>query len=194
MNASTNPNRGYVRLVGRDDTTKWLLFRLSGVTTATGYRKLDLTLVDASDASPFGNGDALFLHFTPAGDAGISAAEQISGIEVEIGDGANEIATGIAGWLEIPFDSEIEAVRLVADVTGDIVIDIWSEAYASLPATDADSITGGNEPELTNDLTYEDSTLTGWTTTLVAGEWLYFNVDSVTDVTRITLSLSVRRI
>lgn len=194
MNASTNPNRGYVRLVGRDDTTKWLLFRLSGITTATGYRKLDLTLVDASDASPFGNGDALFLHFTPAGDIGLSAQAIESGFSFVFSNSGAVLSTGLYGWIEIPYDCEIQSVRLVADQTGSVLIDIWREIYASLPATNADSITGGNEPELTSDLTYEDDTLTGWTNTLSAGDWLYFNVDSATTVTRVTLSLIVRRV
>ena len=75
MDASTNPSRGYLRLVKRDDATKWILFRLTGVTTASGYRKLELETVDSSDASPFSNADVLFLHFTATGDAGIGVTE-----------------------------------------------------------------------------------------------------------------------
>lgn len=192
MDASSNPNRGYLRIVSRDDATKWLLFRLTGVTTATGYRKLDLDFVDGSDADPFGNGDAVFVHFSPAGDVGPGITAN-SGIVVIIGDGTNVISPGEQGDVEVPFDCEIQTVSLKADVPGDFVVDIWRSTYAALPAADGDSITGGNEPELTADLTYQDSTLTGWTTTLTAGDWLTYNVDSAATVTRVTVSLVVVR-
>lgn len=192
LDASTNPLKGYLRVVSRDDATKWILFHLTGVTAATGYRKLALSVVDSSDADPFGNGDAVFVHFSPAGDVGPGISAN-SGIEAIIGDGTTVIATGEHGDIEVPFDCEIQSVRLKADVAGDFVVDIWKSTYAALPAANADSITGGNEPELTADLTYEDSTLTGWDTTLLAGDWLTYNVDSAATVTRVTVSLTVVR-
>lgn len=190
MDTSTNPNRGYLRIVATADPTKWILFHLTGVTTATGYRKLALTVVDSSDTNPFANNDPVFLHFTPAGDVGPGVTDD-SALEVIIGDGASVITTGIKGYLEVPFSCELLAVRLVAHQSGDIVVDIWKDTFANFPPVDADSITGGNEPELTADQTYEDLTLTGWTTTLTAGDWLAFNVDSAATVTQVTLSLTV---
>lgn len=192
MDLSSNPNRGYLRIVGLTDLTKWIVFRLTGVTVATGYRKLDLDVVDSSDASPFANNDSVVVHFSPAGDVGPGISAN-SGIEVILGDNTNVITTGVKGFLEVPFDCEIQTVSLVSGISGDIVIDIWADDYASFPPTDADSITGGNEPELSADQTYQDSTLTGWTTTLIAGEWLAFNVDSAATVTQVTLSLVVVR-
>ncbi len=38
-----------------------------------------------------------------------------------------------------------------------------------------------------------DAVLTGWTKTLVLGDYLVFNVDSCTTITRVTLTLIVRR-
>lgn len=70
MDASTNPTRGFVRIIKQDDLTKWILFKLTGVQIVSGYRKLDVTIVDSSAASPFANNDQVLLHFTPAGDAG----------------------------------------------------------------------------------------------------------------------------
>lgn len=192
MDASSNPVRGYLRVVARDDATKWILFHLTGVTTATGYRKLELSVVDASDADPFSNGNVVFVHFSPAGDVGPGITAN-SGIEVVIGDGTNVITTGVKGYLEVPFDCEIQTVTLVSGLTGSIVIDIWADDFAAFPPTNADSITGGNEPELTSDQTYQDGTLTGWTTSLTAGDWLAFNVDSAATVTQVTLSLVVVR-
>lgn len=70
MDLSTNTVRGYIRLVKRDDLTKWLLYRLTGVSLPSGYRKLTVDIVDSSDANPFVNGEVVVLHFTPSGDQG----------------------------------------------------------------------------------------------------------------------------
>lgn len=313
MDLSTNPNRGYLRLVNRDDATKWLLFRLTGVLTATGYRKLDLDLVDSSDASPFANSDPIVLHFTPAGDAGTggtgdtvvpftvavfqsthgfavgdwlrhngtiyvkaqadsaanatvagvvidvpdadnfvlqhggycevlsgltagtqywlspsssgamtatepTAEDQISkpvfladsttsgwvqigrsmyvrqsAIEVVLDGGGSAITTGVKGYMEVPFDCVVTAWRIVADQSGDIVVDVWKDAYANFPPTVADTIAGSEKPTLSGVQKNEDSNLTTWTTALTDGDWLGFNVDSVATVQQVTLSLTVRR-
>jgi len=39
----------------------------------------------------------------------------------------------------------------------------------------------------------QDSTLTGWTTAIAAGDCLMFNVDSITTCTWVTLSLKVTK-
>lgn len=313
MDASTNTNRGYLRLVKRDDLTKWILFRLSGVTTATGYRKLDLVVVDSSDASPFADSDPIVLHFTPSGDAGGGGGETVvpltidvnqtghgyvvgdwlrhngtsyvkaqadsasnsraigvvievvdvdnfilqaggyvetlsgltagtqyylspssagamtateptaedqiskpifiadsttsgwvlnqrgmfvkqSAIEVVIDGAGSVISTGLKGYLEVPFDCTVVAWRIVGDVSGSIVVDIWKDTYANFPPVVGDSIAGSEKPTLSSAQKNEDTNITTWTTTsLTDGDWLAFNVDSASTVTRVTLSLTVRR-
>jgi len=81
----------------------------------------------------------------------------------------------------------------VADQSGSIVIDIWKDTYDNFPPTDADSITASAPPTLSSAQKSTDTTLTGWTTTFAAGDLLAFNVDSVTDIERATLSLKIRR-
>lgn len=110
-----------------------------------------------------------------------------------IDGGGSEIATGIAGDVRIPFACTIEGVTLLADQAGDIVIDIWKDTLANFPPTDADSITASAPPTISSDDNAEDTTLTGWTTSISAGDVLRFNVDSVTDVERVTLVLSLQR-
>jgi len=85
----------------------------------------------------------------------------------------------------------LNSARIVAldGLTGSIKIDIWKDTYANLVPTDADTITGANEPEISSGVKDEDSTLTSWTKTLTAGDWLFFNVDSVSTFKRIALSL-----
>ena len=110
-----------------------------------------------------------------------------------IDGGGQAVTTGVKGYLRVPFNSVIDRVTLAADQVGSIQVDIWKSTYASFPPADADSITGGNEPKITATNKYEDAALTGWGTSLSEGDILAFNVDSVTAITRVTVSLQVRK-
>jgi hypothetical protein len=101
------------------------------------------------------------------------------------------ISTGVKGYVRVPVACTITAHHLVADVSGSIVIDIWKDSYANFPPTVADTITASAKPTLSSAQKATDSTLTGWTTSLSAGDFLGFNVDSVATVTRVTLQLTV---
>jgi hypothetical protein len=112
-------------------------------------------------------------------------------IPVLIGDGMASMTTGSKGLVEIPFACTITAARLFADVSGSIVIDVKKASYSGLPTTA--SICASAKPTLSSAQKSEDTTLTGWTTAISAGDWLEFNVDSVTTIKRVTLALTVLR-
>lgn len=109
-----------------------------------------------------------------------------------------EIVPGIQGYIEIPFDCTIVQASLLADQTGSIVVDLFKSAYADFdPPTTPDSsdkITASAPPTIAADTKDQDTTLTGWTTSLVEGDILAVNVNSVTDIERCTLSLRVTRV
>ena len=108
-----------------------------------------------------------------------------------IDGGGSAITTGQKGHLEIPFACTIQQVTMLAAQSGSIVVDIWKDTYANFPPTDADSITASAPPTISSAQKSQDSTLTGWTTAIAAGDILAFNVDSCTTITRVTLSLKV---
>jgi len=110
-----------------------------------------------------------------------------------IDGGGSAITTGQKGHLEVPFACTITQVTILADQSGSIVVDIWEDSYANFPPTDADSITASAPPTLSSAQKAQDSTLTGWTTSISAGDILAFNVDSATTVTRVTISLTVTK-
>jgi hypothetical protein len=110
-----------------------------------------------------------------------------------IGDGVSAITTGITGDIEIPFACTINQVTLLADQSGSIVIDIWKDTYANYPPTGADSITASAKPTISAATKSQDATLTGWTTSITAGDILRFNVDSAATITRVTVSLRVTK-
>lgn len=121
----------------------------------------------------------------------LPANGKIRGIEFIIDGGGSEIADGIAGDVEIPFACTINAVTMLADQSGSIVVDIWKDTYANYPPTDADSITAAAVPTISAAVKSQDTTLTGWTTAIAAGNTLRYNVDSCSTITRCTICLKV---
>ena len=82
---------------------------------------------------------------------------------------------------------------MLADQSGSAVVDIWKDTYASYPPTGADSITASAKPTISAATKSEDATLTGWATSISAGDTLRFNVDSASTITRLTLILTVTK-
>lgn len=117
----------------------------------------------------------------------------LSSITFIIDGGGSAITTGVKGDLEIPFACTITAATLLADQTGSIVVDIWKDTYANFPPTVADTITASAKPTISATNKAQDTTLTGWTTSITAGDTLRFNVDSAATVTRVVLSLRITR-
>ncbi len=120
-------------------------------------------------------------------------ATKVASIEVVIDGGGATITTGIKVDVEVPFACTINRVTMLADQSGSIVVDIWKDTYANYPPVVGDSITASAKPTITTALKSQDSTLTGWTTSVAAGDTLRFNVDSVTTIQRVLVSLKVTK-
>ena len=118
---------------------------------------------------------------------------QFLSISYVIDGGGATIGIGIKGDITVPFGCAVSEWTLLADQSGSIVVDVWKDTYANYPPTVADTITGSALPTITTATKGQSSTLTGWTTTITAGDTLRFNVNSCTSITRVTLSLKVYR-
>lgn len=134
-----------------------------------------------------GADDVLLLNPIPA------AAAETASLEFIIDGGGAAISTGIKGDLEIPFGCTITRATMVADQTGSIVVDVWVDTYANFPPSDADSITASAPLTISSGTKTQDTTLTGWGTSLASGSIMRFNVDSCTTTTRVTVSLFVTK-
>lgn len=133
----------------------------------------------------------------PTGNTGPTGPSQTSAIDFVIDGGGSAIATGVKGYIEVPFACTINRVTLLADQTGSVVVNVWKCTYASFsppthPAV-GDKITASAPPTISSGLDAQDSTLSGWTTSISAGDILAFNVDSCATITRVTISLKVTR-
>lgn len=127
--------------------------------------------------------------FTGAGGIQMDANQRIKDIVVILdGDGA-ALSTGVLADTQVNFACTIVGVTLLADQTGSVVIDIWKDTLANYPPTDTESITASAVPTISTDIVYNDTTLSGWTIDVAAGDTLRFNVDSVTDITRVAVIL-----
>lgn len=110
-----------------------------------------------------------------------------------IDGGGSTITTGNKRGIYIPFACTITGWNIGLDQSGSIVIDIWKDTEANYPPTVADTITASAKPTVTTATHAASTTLTGWTTTIAAGNWLFFNVDSVTSATWANITLTVTK-
>jgi hypothetical protein len=117
-----------------------------------------------------------------------------SAVSLVIDGNGVPFASGIKGYIQVPFAAFITAVTVLGDGTGSVVVDIWKDTFADFPPTVADSICGSSKPTISSSNKYTDSTLTGWNRNIVANDILAFNIDSVLNFTKLTVSLSVVRV
>lgn len=152
---------------------------------------------NASGAPSFGavslTGDVTGTLPVASGGTGITNNPGVTGIEYVIDGGGSALTTGIAGQLYIPYSCTISAWTLLADQSGSIVVNVWKVAEASYPPTVTNKITASAPPTITSAQAATSTTLTGWTTSVSAGDTMMFNIDSITTITRVTLALTCTR-
>lgn len=177
--------------VGADDT---ILMADSGQSTGLKWVASATPSTQAfGDAAAAGTGDTFtrgdHKHAMPANPT----VGLVSAIEFVIDGGGSALTTGIKGYLEVPFACTITQATLLADVSGSVVVNVYKDTYANYPPVVGDKITASAPPTISSATKSQDSTLTGWTTSISAGDILAFNVDSATTITRVTISLKVTR-
>lgn len=124
--------------------------------------------------------------------ADLPTNQPIRGISFTIDGGGSTITTGVKGFVTIPFACTITDMWMLGDQTGSIVVDVWKKAFTTtLPAV-GNTITSSDVPTISSAITVHDSTLTGWTTSVSAGDMMGFNVNSVTTMQRVTITLGCK--
>jgi len=106
-------------------------------------------------------------------------------------DGGNAvIAPGNKGSVTLDVSGIIESVTVLCDQEGSVVVDIQKSNYSTFPTFS--SILGGSYIQLINQRKYRDDNLTGWSTNLVAGDILTFEVPSASNISRFLISLKLK--
>lgn len=71
------------------------------------------------------------------------------------------------------------------------------DTYANYPPTSADRISGtigSQNPRVSSAVKNQSASLTGWTTSLVKGRYLFVVIDSVATATWASLSLHLKKV
>jgi hypothetical protein len=173
-------------LAGLDGTSVELAAHIADTTAAHAA-----SAISVSSTTLMGTGTDVQAVFEEL-DNSIDALRTAS-INYVIDGGGATITTGVKGDLVIDFACVIQSATLLADQSGSIVVNVWKDTYANYPPVVGDKITASAPPTISTATKSQDATLTGWTTSIAAGDTLRFNVDSVTTIQRVTLALKVLR-
>lgn len=93
-------------------------------------------------------------------------------------------------FIEIPRACVIRGVRLfTTNGPGSCVVDIRRDTYGNFPPTSLDSLCGSSKPTIIGGTKDEDTTLTGWTTNLNAGDVLAIVLESSTTFRSVVVQL-----
>lgn len=124
----------------------------------------------------------------PEAPAAPSSADTIT---INMHNGGSVLSTGLAkSMYVVPRALTITGWRLVGYPTGSVSLTLIKKA-GDIPTSSDDSIVANAHPSYSSARLASGSTLTGWTTSLAAGDVLGLVIDSVTDVTHCTLILEV---
>jgi hypothetical protein len=122
----------------------------------------------------------------------------VSDIEFVMDGGGNTLLSGVRGYLFVDVKMTINQVTTLLDQTGSIVVDIWLCTYAQFDAgathpVVGDSITASAPPTVSSATKAQDSTLSGWNTSIPAGSVLAFNIKSIATAQRCVIALKTTR-
>jgi hypothetical protein len=118
-------------------------------------------------------------------------------VVIPIGNGVDDIPDGVWADFTMPAAGVWTKWRLLSTkpliTNGDLVLDIWSQAFADFPSEVGQTITGSDKPTLAADQAAESTALTGWTDAFAAGDTFRINVDSSTTLKLASLVLFYER-
>lgn len=138
---------------------------------------------DASNALSFGTDDGLFATSGSGGPNTIQLTFGWDGAGVALVAGQTVRGTAMTAMT-------ITDATVLADIAGNCTVAIWKDTYANYPPTIADSIVGGAPPTLAGVDKNVDSTLTGWATSVAAGDTFLCTLSTVSGgITQLNVTL-----
>ena len=112
-----------------------------------------------------------------------------------IDGGGDVITSGSKTTIAIDVACSITKATIVADQVGSIVVDIHKATAPTYPTTTVSttSICASAQVTLSSKLAAQDTTLTGWTKAIAAGDLLRFDVTSAATITSVAIILKYIR-
>jgi len=135
--------------------------------------------------------------FTTAPSAGddvwinalVTTADLTRTINMVVDSGSLAMTPGNKGSLTLDVSGAIADVTLLSDQTGSLRVDIKKSTYSTYPTFT--SIVGSSYPQITNGDKYFDDSLSGWTTSVIAGDIFQFEVVYSINITRFVIALKL---
>ena len=163
-----------------------------GGTTDTGSLLVTASIADSTITFTKGDGSTFPIVVPTGSGSGTVSGGVLSGSFGITIDGAGSVLIiGNKGYATIPYSGTITGWTMIANQTGDCVIDVW-KAAGTIP-TVADTITGTEKPTLSSQQIASDLSLSTWATSVTAGDVFAFYVDSTSTITRVNLSIYITK-
>lgn len=93
-------------------------------------------------------------------------------------DAPSIVGVGTKGFTRVPFACTITGYTIQTGVAATVVLDVWKIAAGTAEPTNSNSITASAKPTLTADDVVHSTTLTGWTTSVSAGDLIGWEVEA----------------
>jgi len=102
------------------------------------------------------------------------------------------ITTGLTRYFVVPYNCNITGWSIVAEGTNPTcTIDVWGITSGTSLPTVVDTITASAPPNLSTGNVVRSSNLTGWSTSLSAGDILGFNIDATSNALTIKINIEL---
>lgn len=142
-------------------------------------QKLGVTQVTGNSYTIGGVGDAV---------GGAAGGNGSIGMTFDNGTSVLEPTTS---YITVPYSGTITGWTIISNSTGSVVVDV--KKCAGFLCNPTISIAGTEKPTISADWANEDSSLSSWTTTVTAGDKFGFNIDSVSTIKNVSISLTVAK-
>jgi hypothetical protein len=172
-NSLLTPSNSYyiVRAFKSDGTEAWRSFQYWSLTT------------DPTDAGTL-------IPYNPPGNAlNLVSTSRVASFNFAIDGGGSTPSTGAKGQWDVPVNCTITGWTLTADQSGSAVVDVLKSTYAAFPTTA--SIAGSDKPTLSSVQKNHNLAVSQWTTSLLQGDQIQVNLNSVTTCQRLNLTIRV---
>ncbi len=129
---------------------------------------------------------------TTTGTLSASTNSRSRNITFNFDGGGSALTSGKLIYLSnIPYGGTISGNTILADESCSATVDVWMTTYSGAPPTVANTITASDLPTLSSQQKNNDTTLTGWTTSITAGNTMIAKLVTNSGCQFISLTLQV---
>jgi len=131
----------------------------------------------------------------------VAASSVSASVGITVDGGGSAPATGVKGFIQLPYAATITGWSVIADVAGTMSMDIWRAASSAPPSAPAVPTSGGkisaSAPvtiaSSAQSASGGSSAISTWTTALAQWDVLGFSLSAAATLTRITVEIFITK-